>query len=63
VGLYTSIALSPEGRPVIAAYDFGNKDLRISTLTSSGWATRTIDSKGEVGLYPSLAFEPGWPEE
>ena len=59
-GLYTSIALGPEGTAAISYYNLSNGDLRMARCFSSnchsGAAFGTVDSVGDVGRYSSIAF-------
>ena len=63
VGEYTSLALTTAGFPVISYLDDTNDDLKLAACAdatcSSGTTIRTIDSKGDVGYYTSLALTAG----
>mgnify|MGYP001036819596 FL=1 len=41
----------------IAYYDLSHTDLKMSCQEGGRWVSQTVDSVGEVGLYPSLAFD------
>lgn len=59
VGFYSSIAVPSDGLPIVAYYDSTNQDLKVlkcgNFSCSSGNTITTIDSTGNVGLYPSIA--------
>ncbi len=52
-----SIALDDVGYAHISYDHEGDDDLRYAYENASGWHTSTVDSKGQVGGYPSLALE------
>src|SRR6266545_617547 len=63
VGLYTSIAIGPDGLGLISYYDATNGNLKVAqcgnTTCSAAAATpTTVDSTGVVGLYTSIAIGP-----
>jgi hypothetical protein len=43
--------------PHIGYYDSVNKDLKHAWLSGTTWLSETVDSAGDVGLYPSLALD------
>jgi hypothetical protein len=60
VGHYTSIAIAPDGFPIISYYDATNLDLKVikcgnSACTASNTIT-TVDSSEDVGEYSSIAI-------
>jgi plastocyanin len=64
VGLYSSLALEPGiNRPRISYYDKFNKLLKYAWSNDGGltWTRQTVDngSGNDVGMYNSLALEPG----
>ncbi|TMQ61575.1 MAG: carboxypeptidase regulatory-like domain-containing protein, partial [Candidatus Eisenbacteria bacterium] len=48
---------SPSGVPSIAYYEALLGDLRFATRGVSGWNIEVVDAAGDVGQYPSLAFD------
>jgi opacity protein-like surface antigen len=59
VGLFTSIAIGPDGLPVIAYQDGGNADLKVAKCTNAACTASTlstVDSDGSVGQHPSIAI-------
>jgi hypothetical protein len=61
VGLYNSMVLDSSGFPVIAYYDITNANLKVvhcgNANCSSGNTINTLDSTGNVGLYPSIKLD------
>ncbi len=62
VGLYTSLAFDSPGHATVAYYDETNADLKLwhdgdGDFYIDPGETQTIDSGGDVGQYPSLAFD------
>ena len=52
-----SLAFDPaDGNPAIAYYDADSTALRFAWYNGSSWQHQTLDNDGDVGLYPSLAF-------
>lgn len=60
VGLYSSLAVATDGRPVVAYYDSTNGDLKVlkcgNIQCTSANVITTLDSVGTVGSRPSLAL-------
>ena len=58
LGEYMDLKLDNAGRPGIAYFDGWNGDLKYAHLdaATNAWEPETLDSRGSVGLYPSLAF-------
>ncbi len=61
-GYYTSLAFDPAGHATVAYYDGENADLKLwhdadGDFYFDAGEIQTIDSGGEVGHYPSLAFD------
>jgi hypothetical protein len=64
-GLCTSLALDESDNPHISYYDETNGDLKYAYHVGAGgncgpsnnWQCDTVDSKGDVGLYTSLALD------
>jgi len=57
VGEYSSIALDGNGKVHISYSDFWNRDLKYATNKGGSWATKTVQSLGQVGIYTSIAVE------
>ena len=68
VGDYTSIAVDPNGDPVISYRDLTNTDLKFAICDlsasangncdqASDWSTVTVDWDGSVGVYSSIAVD------
>src|SRR5439155_27042348 len=57
VGGYLSLAIDKYDRPSIAYFDGTAGDLRYAHFNGASWDVSTIDPKGPVGLYPSLAYD------
>jgi hypothetical protein len=61
VGLYNSMVLDSSGYPVIAYYDITNANLKVvhcgHVNCTSGNTINTIDSTGDVGIYPSIKLD------
>jgi hypothetical protein len=58
-GNFSSIKLSKSGEPRIAFYDYqsDNNDLAYAYLSGGVWNFQTVDTEGDVGLYPSLELD------
>ncbi|MBI4238326.1 MAG: hypothetical protein HY696_07920 [Deltaproteobacteria bacterium] len=52
-----SLAKDADGNLAAAYYDSSNRDLRYATRLNGVWATETVVANGDVGQYPSLAFD------
>ena len=55
-----SIKVAPDGAVGISYFDAGEADLRYAERApgeAGGWTITTVDSKGDVGRYSSLAFD------
>jgi hypothetical protein len=52
-----SLAVGSAGQVAIAYYDSQDKDLKYASLAGGQWTTQTVASQGDVGRYPSLAFD------
>lgn len=60
-GLYNSLALDSADQPHIAYYTSTSQNLKYAYWNGSQWVLETLDSAGNVGVYPSLALDPhGW---
>lgn len=59
---YTALALTSDGRPLVAYYNTTAKDLKLyvcADTTCSSGTTRTLDATGDVGNWVSMAMRPG----
>ena len=63
VGLWTSIAIGPDGEPAVAYYDRTNRGLRFAQRASGGWAVSVVQAKAnsDIGRYAKLSFVNGVP--
>lgn len=63
VGLWTSIAIDPNGQPAVAYYDRTNKALKFAQRTDGAWVISTVQSKesSDIGRYAKLVFVGGVP--
>ncbi|MBI4411306.1 MAG: hypothetical protein HY541_02340 [Deltaproteobacteria bacterium] len=52
-----SIAKDTAGHIGIAYYDSTDRDLIFAEWDGNRWATETVESDGDVGRYPSLAYD------
>ncbi|MGH7730918.1 MAG: hypothetical protein ACRENJ_06660 [Candidatus Eiseniibacteriota bacterium] len=58
VANYLSLAIDPQGRPHISAWDSGNGDLRYLTRGRDGrWNIEIVDAGGTVGSHNSIALD------
>jgi fibronectin type 3 domain-containing protein len=60
-GAQLSLAIDSFGGTGIAYYDAVNGDLKYAHLDVNSWAVSTVDSKGDVGAHPSLAYHYAQP--
>jgi hypothetical protein len=62
VGQYASLALDPvTNQPCITYFDNVGKNLKLAwQIGPSTWNYATVATTGEVGYFPSLAFQEGW---
>lgn len=62
---FTALALTSDGRPLVAYYDTRTRDLRLyvcadaACSSSVSGSPRTLDSDGDVGNWVSMAMRPG----
>jgi MYXO-CTERM domain-containing protein len=63
VGLWTSIAIGPNGQPAVAYFDATNRALKYASLGGGGWAVTTVQqlAPGDAGRYAKLTFVGGAP--
>lgn len=59
VGLWTSIAVAPDGQPGVAYYDKTNRSLKYAKFNGSAWEIAKVDGKPDwdIGRYAKLIFE------
>jgi hypothetical protein len=62
VGWFTSVVLDASGNPVISYYDLSNGDLKVAhcddpDCAGGGESIETVDTTGNVGLYPSVVSD------
>lgn len=60
VGLFTSIAMDPDGKIWISYYDSSNGNLKYARYASGSWSVKTIYSDGNIGLYTSIAIDSNY---
>ena len=53
----TGIALDSQGRPHAVWFDSSTDDLKYAIKDNGAWNLSTVDSEGDVGLFPSLALD------
>jgi hypothetical protein len=58
LGVLSDIELAPDGSIGIAHYNFSSLDLVYTHGTAGNWISETVDSQGDTGLWPDLAFDP-----
>jgi uncharacterized delta-60 repeat protein len=56
-GQYISIDVTHKGNPGIAYYDGTNGDLKLAQFTGKSWKFEIVESKGNVGVSPSLDYD------
>jgi len=64
VGMWTSIALDPEGRPSVAYYDLTHRALKYAHYNGTNWTATTVQSGAQgtdYGTYAKLKFVGGKP--
>ena len=63
VGLWTSIAVDPNGVVGVAYYDATNRALRYASRQGASWSVSKVDQRpfGDVGRYAKLLFVDGLP--
>jgi uncharacterized delta-60 repeat protein len=55
---FLSLAYTKNSKqPTIAFYDAATSDLKLTGFSGTKWTTRTLLSKGKVGLYNNLAYD------
>ena len=63
VGLWTSIAITPEGTPAVAYVDATNAALKYASLQGATWNITTVQGSdgADIGRYAKLLFIDGKP--
>ncbi|XXY49493.1 hypothetical protein WME91_56770 [Sorangium sp. So ce269] len=63
VGLWTSIAVGPDGEPAVAYYDRTNRGLKFAQKQGDTWAVSSVQqaSNSDIGRYAKLLFVKGLP--
>ncbi|WP_437760175.1 hypothetical protein [Sorangium sp. So ce1389] len=63
VGLWTSIAIGPDGEPAVAYYDRTNRGLKFAQKQGDTWAVSSVQqaSNSDIGRYAKLLFVKGLP--
>ena len=68
VGKYCSLAYGQDGEPLVSYYYCGRStdsdcqgggDLRLARRVNGNWETETVDTRGNTGMFTSLAVAPG----
>jgi hypothetical protein len=61
VGLWTSIAIGPDGTPAVAYFDRTHKALKFAQYDGKSWTSHTVDGKapGEMGRYAKMLVVGG----
>jgi hypothetical protein len=52
-----AIAVDAAGKAYVGYYDYGNRILKYVSNKSGAWATETVDSITDVGLYTAIALD------
>ncbi|WP_433936827.1 hypothetical protein AB3662_19385 [Sorangium cellulosum] len=63
VGLWTSIAVGPDGEPAVAYYDRTNRGLKFAQKQGDTWVVSSVQqaANSDVGRYAKLLFVKGLP--
>ncbi|MBT7790728.1 MAG: hypothetical protein HN757_17850 [Calditrichaeota bacterium] len=57
IGNYTSLNLSPEGRPAITIYDATDQILKFAVYEENGWEIEIVDDENNVGQHCTLTID------
>jgi subtilisin-like proprotein convertase family protein len=58
VGRFASLAIDPQGKPRVCAYDLSNGSIRFAAPTTPrGWKLEVVDAQSRVGHFSSLAID------
>ncbi|AUX22767.1 hypothetical protein SOCEGT47_032770 [Sorangium cellulosum] len=63
VGLWTSIAIGPDGEPAVAYYDRTNRGLKLAQRQGDAWVVSSVQRapNSDIGRYAKLLFVSGVP--
>ncbi|WP_437603422.1 hypothetical protein WMF28_17650 [Sorangium sp. So ce590] len=63
VGLWTSIAIGPDGEPAVAYYDRTHRGLKLAQRQGDTWAVSSVQQapNSDIGRYAKLLFVKGLP--
>ncbi|WP_437942063.1 hypothetical protein [Sorangium sp. So ce341] len=63
VGLWTSIAIGPDGEPAVAYYDRTHRGLKFAQKQGDTWAVSSVQQapNSDIGRYAKLLFVKGLP--
>ncbi|AGP36894.1 hypothetical protein [Sorangium cellulosum] len=63
VGLWTSIAIGPDGEPAVAYYDRTHRGLKFAQKQGDAWAVSSVQQapNSDIGRYAKLLFVKGLP--
>jgi hypothetical protein len=53
----TSVAVLPDGTPLVSYYDGVDDDLILASRGADGWQLEAIDSEGDTGLFSHMAVD------
>ncbi len=53
----TSVAVTPDGSPLISYHDSSDKSLKLATRGADGWQIETVDDAEDTGLFSYLTVD------